>query len=114
MVGPIPLLAPVTRAAVPVSSDGMGVYSSRALASVLGSRKPLVSGGPVLVGFWRTTAGLPAVVRLRVQLAPYIGTETVEDFPVAWLVTAMTTHDGLRTRIMPGNWVSRPSQASIV
>jgi hypothetical protein len=65
MVGPIPLLAPVTRAAVPVSSDGMGVYSSRALASVLGSRKPLVSGGPVLVGFWRTTAGLPAVVRSR-------------------------------------------------
>jgi hypothetical protein len=56
----------------------------------------------------------PAVVRLGVQLAPYIGTETVVDFPVAWLVTAMTTHDGLRTRIMPGNWVSRPSQASIV
>ena len=47
---------------------------------------------------------------VHMHLAPYMGTETVEDLP-AGLVTFMTTHDGLRTRIMPGNWLSRLSQA---
>jgi hypothetical protein len=45
------------------------------------------------------------------QDAPYIGTETVDDFPVAGSVTLMTTQAGPRTRVIPGNWVMWSVQA---